>query len=169
MKEPGENSQNNFEGEKTNTLQYMSARPHAYLNYDYESEDDLEEKTFQKEKKKTFQEVQERSNNQTKKTTDGRSRKNTARSVLSKAKNNPFDQIKAIAGLDDPEQKEKALERLKKFDFDLLDEDNQSSSQSGNSNESNVHKIGSSSIYQPHNHVNSKIHNQSIGKKPSFD
>lgn len=57
MKEPGENSQNNFEGEKTNTLQYMSARPHAYLNYDYESEDDLEEKTFQKEKKKTFQEV----------------------------------------------------------------------------------------------------------------
>lgn len=40
MKEPGENSQNNFEGEKNNTLQYMSARPHAYLNYDYESEDD---------------------------------------------------------------------------------------------------------------------------------
>lgn len=41
MKEAGQDSKQNFEGEKANTLQYMSARPHAYLNYDYESEDEF--------------------------------------------------------------------------------------------------------------------------------
>ena len=48
MKEPGQNSAQKFEGEKSNTLQYMSARPHAYLNYDYESEDEFGHPSIQK-------------------------------------------------------------------------------------------------------------------------
>ena len=108
----------------------MSARPQAYLNYDYESEDEIESSPKEKSSLKLPPVLKERNSNIQEKA--GKTRTESSKSLL-KSKDIPLQKIKEIGQIQNPEERNEALERLKKFDFDFLDQEGQESQDSKDS------------------------------------